>query len=126
MPHDQRGSDTKTIAKNKERACAGLKTKFDLDYYQANGKLKDEDNDSSMVTKSTQCAIISVTYTYEELKNRIKAFDLMNACMIPELLDADRRTPKDRWDFMMPRNLLDHYGSIKGEVIKLPCDDCLR
>ena len=32
----------------------------------------------------------------------------------------------ERWDFTKRRHLLDHYGSITEQEIKLWCDDCLR
>ena len=89
LPRSQRGTDAKTIAKSKERACAGLKVKFDLNYYQVSGKFTEEDDSKSMATKSTQDAIISVTYICEELKSRIKAFDLRNACLVPTLKDKN-------------------------------------
>ena len=62
LPCCQQGSDAKTIVNSKERACAGLKVKFDLNYYQVSGKLKEEEDNKSMPTKSTQDAIILVIY----------------------------------------------------------------
>ena len=62
LPHSQRGTDVKTIAKSKERACTGLKVEFDLNYYQVSSKFKEEEDNGSMVTRSTQDAIILVTY----------------------------------------------------------------
>ena len=106
MPSSQRRTDAKTIAKSKEQACAGLKVKFDLNYYQISKKFKEEDN-ILMATRSTQDAIILVTYKCKELKDCIKAFDLRNACLIPSLKDKNRSIPSEGWDFVTHRHLLE-------------------
>ena len=60
------------------------------------------------------------------MKLRIKAFDLMNACLIPTFKDETGATPADCWDFTNRRHLLDHYGSITLPEIKQWGDDCVR
>ena len=127
LPRSRRGSDEKTIGKNKERCCRGLKVKFGLNYFQVSGKYgEDDDNETSAAARNSHDAIISCSYRCEEMKLRIKAFDLKNACLVPKLKNETGATPSDRWDFNNRRHLLDHYGLITLQVIKQWGDDCAR
>ena len=116
----------KTIVKSKERAYTGLKVRFDLNYYPVSGNFKEEKDNGSTTTKSTQDATILFTYVCEGMKNRIKVFDLRNACLVRTLKDKNGGKSVERWDFGTCRHLLDHYGSITKEEILMWCNYCLR
>ena len=71
MSRAARGDDQKTINKNKDRCCVGLKNKFKLNHFQLTGKAlegEEDDDPTSKTAPTTTDAIISVTYLGSELK----------------------------------------------------------
>ena len=124
-PRSERGADSKAINKTKDRATKGLELKFGLPYYYVSGKYGEDEDDGHTMATSTHDAIINVSYRCEEMKMIIKSFDLTNACLIPDCVNANGATPADRWGFSNRRHVLDHYGSITEADVKLWCEDCL-
>ena len=63
MPRSSRGDNVKTIKKNKDASCRGVKTKYGLISFQVTGRnQEDEDDDYSPAAQSTQDALISTSY----------------------------------------------------------------
>ena len=93
-PRDERDTDSKTIAKVKDRATKPLELKFGLPYYYLSGKFgEDEDNDSKNL--ASHDALIGVAYRCAEMKLRTQSFDLTNALLVPVVADANGATPAD-------------------------------
>ena len=93
-------------------------------YYRSSKYTSREEDDGKI--QSAHDAIISVKHRCDELKLRIKSYDLQNACLVPILINKKGLTPVERWDFTERRHLLDHYGSISQKEIKIWCNDCLQ
>ena len=125
FPRALRGADSKTRSKTKERCCKAIDNKFDVPFYYRSSKYTSREEDDGKI-QSAHDAIISVKHRCDELKLRIKSYDLQNACLVPLLINEKGLTPVERWDFSERRHLLDHYGSISQKEIKIWCDDCLR
>ena len=84
MPRLSRGDDAKTIKKNKDASCKGLKTKYGLNSFQVTrSNQEDKDDDSSPAAQSTQDALISTNYKNSQAVIRLKSRDLHDSCMVP-------------------------------------------
>ena len=124
VPRGSRGDNLKTI--RKDRATEGLLHKFELNAFQVTGNHSQEDEDKkSTAARTTQDAIISTAYKYELLNDRIKAFDMMGAVLVPILKDEKGSTPADRWDFTERKNLLFNHSIPYKSVLQWG-SDCVR
>ena len=110
LPHTSWGEYPKTIKKNKDTSCSGLKYKYQLNPFQVTGSTQaDKHYDASPAEKSTQYALISTSFNNEQMFAKMKAFDLLEGVMVPVLVDPDGYIPNDRWDFDTHYNfLLEH------------------
>ena len=99
LPRTSRGDDAKTIKKNKDACCVGLKHKYELNSFQVTGSNQEDEDESSPTARSTQDALISTSYKNGLLHSALKACDTLNGVLVPELRDMNGATPADRWNF---------------------------
>ena len=124
FPRALQGADSKTRSKTKERCCKAIEYKFDVLFYYRSSKYTSCEEDDGKI-QSAHDAIISVKHRCDELKLRIKSYDLQNACLVPILKNENGTNPLERCDFDPRMHLLDHYGSISQKEVKIWCNDCL-
>ena len=78
LPRTSRSEEPKNIKKNKDTRCAGLKYKYQINYFQVKGiNQEDEDDDASPTAKLTQDALISTGFKNEKMVAKMKAFYLL-------------------------------------------------
>ena len=110
LPRTSRGNDSKTIKKNKDTCCVGLKYKYKPECFQITGSNQEDEDETSPITKSTQDALISTSYKYDQLHAKMKACDVLAGIMVPTLLDPAGATPADRWDFSKRYHVLTKHS----------------
>ena len=86
FPHALRGADSKTRSKTKERCRKAIENKFDVPFYYRSSKYTSRDEDDGKIQLAHN-AIIAVKHRCDELKLRIKSYDLQNACLVPILIN---------------------------------------
>ena len=126
LPRTSRGDDPKTVKKNKDANCVGLKHKYELNSFQITGSNQEEEDDTSTPqARSTQDALISTRYKNKLLHAKMKACDLLPGIMVPTLLDPDAPTPAGRWDFSKKFHVLKEHSQITKKQIVLWGSDCM-
>ena len=116
------GEDMKTIKNNKDAICAGLKYKYQINYFQVTGgNQQDEDDYASPAEKSTQDDLISTSFKNEQMVAKMKPFYLLEGIMVPILVDSDIYTPTGWWDFDTRYNVLHKRNKVNQEQVALWC-----
>ena len=128
LPRTSRGDDPKTVKKNKDANCGGLKHKYELNSFQITGSnQEEEDETTSPQARSTQDALISTRYKNKLLHAKMKACDVLRGIMVPTLKVgyATASTPAERWDFSKSYHILKEHSQVTREQVLLWGSDCM-
>ena len=93
LPRTSRGDDAKTIKKNKDACCVGLKQKYELNSFQFTGSNQEDEDDTSPAARSTQDTLLSMSYKNGLMYSALKACDALNGVLVPRLFNANGTTP---------------------------------
>jgi hypothetical protein len=128
LPRTSRGDNPKTVKKNKDANCGGLKHKYELNSFQITGSnQEEEDETTSPQARSTQDALISTRYKNKLLHAKMKACDVLRGIMVPTLKVgyATASTPAKRWDFSKSYHILKEHSQVTREQVLLWGSDCM-